>query len=133
MGLEAAQERIHLLKRLLPARGYHLKWHDPRQSYLEGVFARGDRRLSLLVEAAWQRGARLDSWGEQFNLALWQEAAADCGLNPDDYLRPRALDEALPWEHLDCGVSRDFLLRERERAFSLHRYLRTRRFLRRKK
>lgn len=118
LGLEAAQERIHLLKRLLPARGYHLKWHDPRQSYLEGVFARGDRRLSLLVEAVWQRGARLDSWGEQFNLALWQEAAADCGLNPDDYLRPRGLDEALPWEHLDCGVSRDFLLRERERAFS---------------
>ncbi|NLZ16766.1 MAG: TIGR03960 family B12-binding radical SAM protein [Desulfobulbaceae bacterium] len=118
LSLAEARERINLLKRLLPPKGFKLKWHDPEQSYLEGVFARGDRRLSTLIEAAWRKGARLDSWGEHFNLGRWQDAAQACGIDLDDYLRKRSPDEVLPWDHLDCGVERDYLLAERERALA---------------
>ena len=118
LSLEESKERINLLKRLLPPKGFKLKWHDPEQSYLEGVFARGDRRLSALIEAAWQEGARLDSWGEHFNLSRWQDAAQSCGISLDDYLRKRSPDEVLPWDHLDCGVERGYLLAERERALA---------------
>lgn len=118
LSLEQSKERIQLLKRLLPAKGFKLKWHDPEQSYLEGVFARGDRRLSALVEEAWSRGARLDSWGEQFQLSRWQEAARHCDIELDAYLRERSPDELLPWDHLDCGVERSFLLAERERGLA---------------
>ena len=120
LSLEEANQRIELLKRLLPAKGFRLKWQDPKQSYLEGVFARGDRKLSMLVEEAWQRGARLDSWGEHFQLDRWQEAAQACGLDLDSYLRARSLDEVLPWDHLDCGVERSFLAAEREHALAQH-------------
>lgn len=118
LSLEASKERIQLLKRLLPPKGFKLKWHDPEQSYLEGVFARGDRRLSALIEEAWRQGARLDSWGEHFQLARWQEAAKDCDIELDAYLRKRSSEELLPWDHLDCGVERAFLLAERERALT---------------
>ncbi len=116
LSLKQSKERINLLKRLLPPKGFKLKWHDPEQSYLEGVLARGDRRLSELIEAAWQRGARLDSWGEQFQLNRWQEAAETCGIDLDEYLRARSTEEVLPWDHLDSGVERSYLLAERERA-----------------
>ncbi len=120
LSLEESKARIQLLKRLLPPKGFKLKWHDPEQSYLEGVFARGDRRLSALIEKAWKRGARLDSWGEHFQLDRWQEAAKDCSIELDAYLRRRNLEEVLPWDHLDCGVERSFLLDERERALAQH-------------
>ncbi len=116
LDLAAARERIDLLKRLLPRRGYRLKWHDPEQSYLEGVFSRGDRRLSRLIETAWRSGARLDGWSEQYSLANWQEAAAQCGLDLDQYLRGRDPAAVLPWSHLDSGVEMAFLREEFQRA-----------------
>ena len=120
LGLEESHRRLELLKRLLPPKGFKLKWHDPEQSFLEGVFARGDRRLSGLIEEAWQRGARLDSWGEHFRPAIWRQAAVSRDLDMNDYLRRREETECLPWEHLDCGVSRAFLATERERALAQH-------------
>lgn len=116
LDLDEANRRLELLKRLLPPRGFKLKWQDPEQSFLEGVFSRGDRRLSGLIEEAWRRGARLDSWGEHFQPERWRHAARSCGLDLDDYLRQRTDTEGLPWDHLDCGVSRNFLALERERA-----------------
>ena len=98
-------------------RRLRLKWHMPEQSFLEGVFSRGDRRLSALVLEAHRRGARLDGWSEEFRLETWLSAAESLHLNLEDYLRPRAPEEVLPWEHLESGLSKEFLLAERERAF----------------
>jgi len=97
-----------------------LKFHDPDQSYLEGILSRGDRRLAPVIEHAWRAGARFDAWSEHFDLQRWLDAFAATGLDPDAFaLRERERDEALPWDHLDIGPSRDYLWAERERARQL--------------
>lgn len=114
--LAESHERINRLKSMMPRKGFKLKWHDPRQSYLEGVFSRGDRRLSALIETAWRSGVRLDGWSEHYHLENWQQAAETRGLDLDFYLRARDQDAPLPWDHLHSGVDRDFLLREYRNA-----------------
>lgn len=109
-------DRIDFLKRSLGSRAIKLKWHDPRQSFLEGVLSRGDRRLSRLIEAAWRQGARLDAWSDHFQLELWQQAGARCGIELAQYLRRRDRDEILPWQHLDVGVDPSFFETERDKA-----------------
>ena len=69
------------------------------------------------MERAWQKGARFDGWSETFSLSLWLDAFQECGLNPADYTRERQRQEPLPWDHITVGVTRDFLWRERERAY----------------
>jgi hypothetical protein len=93
LSLEESKRRINRLKQLLPRQGFKIKWHDPEQSLLEGVFSRGDRRLSRLLETAWRNGARLDSWSEHFNLDQWRRAASACGIDLEDYLRRRKSPE----------------------------------------
>ncbi|WP_163339728.1 TIGR03960 family B12-binding radical SAM protein [Desulfopila sp. IMCC35008] len=114
--IEESRHRISILKKNLPRKGCSLKYHDPEQSYLEGVFSRGDRRLSALLIEAWKIGARLDGWSDYFNLALWRQAAEKISLNLDFYLRERGADELLPWGHLDTGVDIQFLQEERDKA-----------------
>jgi radical SAM family uncharacterized protein/radical SAM-linked protein len=118
LSIAETRERIDFLKRKLPRKGFRLKWHEPYQSFLEGLFSRGDRRLAPLIEAAWQAGARLDGWSDHFLLERWQKAAEQLGLDLDSYLRPRSQEEVLPWDHLQCGVSRDFLLEEWQKALN---------------
>ncbi|MFA6283375.1 MAG: TIGR03960 family B12-binding radical SAM protein [Desulfurivibrionaceae bacterium] len=108
--------RMDAIKKRLYGKNCTLKRNDPRMSYLEGVFSRGDRRLSRLLEEAWQRGARMDAWSEHFDLTRWQEAAAACGLELDGYLRRRGVDEPLPWQHLGVGVRDDFFAEEYAKA-----------------
>lgn len=108
--------RIDFLKNKLRGRGLNLKWNDPRQSFLEGVFSRGDRRLSKVIEEAWRRGARLDGWSEHFNLDLWHTAAKTCNIDLADYLRRRTPQEPLPWQHLSTGVDQTFLRDELDKA-----------------
>jgi radical SAM family uncharacterized protein/radical SAM-linked protein len=112
--LREIQERI---RRDFGPRGPRVKWQDPAMSRLEGVLARGDRRLAPVIQGAHARGARLDGWGEHFDPARWDEALAAAGLDPDFYTRrERAEDEVLPWDHLDARVSRSWLRAERDRA-----------------
>jgi hypothetical protein len=86
-------------------------------SLLEAVFSRGDRRLGRVIYTAWQKGAKFDAWSECFNFSLWQEAFDECGLNPSFYAhRKRSLDETLPWNHINTGVSAEFLKREYTRS-----------------
>ena len=118
LSLEESRRRINRLKQLTPLKGFKLKWHDPEQSLIEGVFSRGDRRLSQLIEAAWRDGARLDSWTEHFSLARWRQAAERSGIELERYLRRRDIDEILPWDHLDSGVDRAFLEEEYRRALA---------------
>ena len=95
-----------------------LRWHEADMSLLEGVFSRGDRRLAPVVESAYRKGAIFSSWVEGFSLDPWMEALAEHGLSVEEYTRARSLDEPLPWDHLQSGISRAYLLRERERAVS---------------
>lgn len=118
LSLAESRERLQHLKNILPRKGIKLKWHDPEMSFLEGVFARGDRRLASLIETAWSLGARLDGWSDHFDLGLWQKAAEQCGIDLADYLRSRDLSEVLPWQHLDSGIDHDFLKDEMEKALS---------------
>ncbi|MFA7405003.1 MAG: TIGR03960 family B12-binding radical SAM protein [Pelobacteraceae bacterium] len=102
----------------LKKRKLRFKWQDAPLSFMEGVFARGDRRLAPVLVRAVELGCRFDGWREHFSLERWLQAFTECGIEPEWYLRRRDLDEVLPWDHLDCGVTREFLLAERERAFA---------------
>lgn len=113
------EEKGRWVKARLKDRKINLRYHDSDQSFLEGALSRGDRRLADVVEKAWSLGARLDGWSEHFEISRWLEAFESVGLDPVRYAnRPRGLKEGLPWDHLDSGVSRSFLLREREKALS---------------
>ncbi len=118
LNIQQSHEKIERLRDNMPRRGFNLKWHDPKQSYLEGVFSRGDRRLSHLVVTAWERGARLDSWSDHFDLQRWLECARICDIDLDFYLRQRAVKEILPWSHLSSGVEERFLLDEKNKTKS---------------
>lgn len=115
---ETVIRRQNLLKEALRRiKGVDFKYHAPDLSYIEAVFARGDRRLADALEYGWRHGCRFDGWSDQFKYDTWLEAFKACGLDPDFYaLRERDLDETLPWDHLDAGVTKAFLRREWEKA-----------------
>lgn len=110
--------RQQLLRQALSkVKGVDFKYHAPDLSYIEAVFARGDRRLGEAMERAWRMGCRFDGWSDQFRYDLWLKAFEESGIDPDFYaLRPRPTDEVFPWDHLDCGVTKAYLLREWEKA-----------------
>jgi len=115
--LEEVEERQRYLKAELKGRGLRLKWHDARMSLLEGVFARGDRRLGEVLLKAHERGCAFDGWTEHLKWHEWQEAFAASGLDPFWYAsRERGPSEELPWGHLHCGVDDQYLKAEREKA-----------------
>lgn len=106
-----------LIKDNVPSRRIRYTYHDNTTSYLEGVFARGDRRLCKAIIEAVHRGCKFDAWGEFFDFEKWIQTIEDCGLDPDFYAaRERSYDEVLPWDHIDVGVTKDFFIRENERA-----------------
>ncbi len=103
----------------MKSRQISFSWHDAKTSYLEGVFARGDRRLSQVLLAAHKNGCKFDGWHEFFNFDMWLKSFEQCGVSPEFYnQRKRSYDEVLPWDHIDIGVSREFLRSESERAYS---------------
>jgi radical SAM family uncharacterized protein/radical SAM-linked protein len=117
MPLAESQERIRRLKGHLKLPGIQFKWQDPKVSWLEGVWARGDRRLSPLLVAAYQKGCRFDGWSDQFRYDLWQAAFREQGMDPDFFtIRKRDICEPLPWDHIDTQVTREFLAAEWENA-----------------
>src|SRR5205814_879772 len=118
LALEETRVREALLRHELGRRKIEFRWHDARLSLLEGIFARGDRRLADVIETAQRRGARFDGWSEHCRLEVWSAAMAAHGLDPQFYLRRRPLEEKLPWDHLDAGVSRKFLLQDLARALT---------------
>ncbi|HUT83091.1 MAG TPA: TIGR03936 family radical SAM-associated protein, partial [Thermodesulfobacteriota bacterium] len=110
-------EIIRFLTRELKKMGLNPKWQEPEMSLLEGVFARGDRRLSKVIINAQKIGCRFDGWRETFRFDLWEKAFEENQIEMGFYTsRPRSLEENLPWSHLDPQIDRDFLKRERERA-----------------
>ncbi|MEE9614305.1 MAG: TIGR03960 family B12-binding radical SAM protein [Thermodesulfobacteriota bacterium] len=118
--LKTSVERLQFLKRESRKRGLGFKWHDARMSTLEGVFSRGDRRLGAVIEKAFRAGCRFDGWSEEFDWEAWNEAFSAVGVEMAFYTeRRRADDEVFPWDHLDPGVTKEFLLEERERSLSV--------------
>jgi radical SAM superfamily enzyme YgiQ (UPF0313 family) len=107
-----------LLKRALYVHGISLSWSDYYTSRLEAVLARGDRRLSHVIESAYKNGCILDGWSKEFNQEGWQKAFEENDINPDDYTRERGEKEILPWDIIDIGVTKKYLLDERHRAYS---------------
>ncbi len=106
-----------ILKNAITSRKIRYNWHDNKTSYLEGVFARGDRRLGQVILKAVKSGCKFDGWNDFFNFDLWMKAFDECGINPDFYLRERRTEECLPWDHIDVGVTKSFLISEKEKAY----------------
>ncbi|MDR0406424.1 MAG: TIGR03960 family B12-binding radical SAM protein, partial [Clostridiales bacterium] len=115
--LENLTRKQKLLQGAMKHRAVKYNWHEASVSYLEGVFARGDRRLSRVLIAAWKNGCKFDSWREFYSFERWRGVFEECGAEPDFYAaRRRHYDEVLPWSHIDVGVTREFLTRENEKA-----------------
>ncbi len=117
--IEQFQEKQKHLCRIMHIKGVEFNWHEPQVSFLEAVFARGDRKTADALEAAWRLGCRFDGWTDQFKFDKWMEAFEQTGVDPKFYAnRRREKDELLPWAFIDAGVTQNFLWRERERAMS---------------
>lgn len=116
--MERVIEKQQRLKAALSKiKGVDFKYHAPQLSFLEATFARGDRRMAQVLERAWKLGCRFDGWSDQFDFEKWMRAFEECGVDPAFYAnRPRDLDEVMPWDHLDCGVEKRFLLSEWDKA-----------------
>ena len=111
--------RCRLLKDHFYSKSIEYNYHTPDISRLEAVTARGDRRLGAVIEEAVKNGAKLDGWDEYFNYQIWMDAFKTCGVDPEFYtVRGYGEDEILPWDTIDVGVSKKFLLRERKQAYA---------------
>ena len=113
---ETRRKETFLRERLRRERSVKLATRDPDVSFLEGVMARGGRSLSEVVERAFRAGARFDGWTETFDFGRWRRAFELAGVSPESFLEARDPDGPLPWDHIDGGPSREFLLAEREKA-----------------
>jgi radical SAM family uncharacterized protein len=109
-------EKQQYLQSNLRGRNLELNWHDPLTSRLEGILARGDRRLGRVIKAAWEDGAQFDGWSDQFQYGLWLETFDRFNLDPDFYTRSRDYSEVLPWSHIQSGVNSEFLRNEDAKA-----------------
>ena len=112
------EKQRHLVKKL-KNRNITYNYHDSDTSLMEAVFARGDRRLGKVLLRAHELGAKFDGWDEHFDLEIWKQAMEECGLDISFYAhRTRELDEVFPWDHIDVGVSKKFLIREAKKALN---------------
>ncbi|MEW5976601.1 MAG: TIGR03960 family B12-binding radical SAM protein [Acidobacteriota bacterium] len=115
--LEVIKDRLEYLKATVRWPFARLKWHSPEECLIEAVLSRGDRQVGRAIRAAYELGCRFDGWDEMFNFERWQEAFNQSGVDPGRYTRDIPLNEVLPWDFLDIGVSKKFLLKERERSY----------------
>lgn len=114
---ELMDKQLHL-KETITTKKINYNYHDADTSYIEAVFARGDRKLNAVMEKALEKGFHFDGWGDCFSIEKWLEIFDECGIDPDFYAcRQRDFDEILPWDFLDYGVTKDFLKKECEKAY----------------
>lgn len=117
--IEKAYQTRRAISEQLNQRSIKYNWHEADVSVLEGVFARGDRRVSEVILNAYKRGCYFDAWNEYYKHDEWLKAFEECGLDIDFYTtRERSLDEVFPWDFIDCGVTKEFLKKEWERALN---------------
>ncbi len=107
------EQKIKLLQSQLRGKNLKLTWNPPEASFLEAWLSRGDRRLAQVIYRAWEKGAKFDAWNDHRNIDAWFQAFMDCELNPGFYThRPRSIDEAFPWDHINIGVRKQFLIQD---------------------
>ena len=116
-------EKAHIvndrMKSMLNHKSLRYNWHEADVTVLEGVMARGDRKVAAVIKEAYRNGALYDSWSESFKNDVWMKAFETCGVDPDFYtLRERSLDEVFPWDFIDAGVTKEFLKREWNQAMN---------------
>lgn len=114
---ETMLAKVYGIKNALKSRAVSFSWHESDLSMLEAIISRGDRRVSDLILRAYQNGARMDGWSEFFNYPAWQKAMEETGIDPNFYVyRKRSYEEVLPWDFIDIGVRKDYLIGENEKA-----------------
>ena len=117
--IETIHKKQKHLKESIHTKKISFNYHEANTSYLEGVFARGDRKLCKVMLKACEKGFRFDGWNDCFNFNAWMDIFKECGIDPDFYTtRKRSFDEILPWDFLDYGVCKRFLMSEREKAYN---------------
>lgn len=117
--METFEEKQKHLRGVIRNKKIKFNYHEAKSSVVEAVFARGDRRVGQALLKAWESGAKFDGWMEYFSYEKWMEAFEAAGMNVDFYAhRERSFDELLPWDHIDCGVTKEFLIREYEDALA---------------
>lgn len=114
---ENVARKQQYMRQKLRNKNISLSWHDYESSVMEAVLARGDRKLGAVLARAYQLGAKFDGWTEYFNFNAYMQAFEELGIDYKQYLRERSEDEILPWDYLDMGVDKDFLLKERHKAY----------------
>ena len=116
-GIDEFHRRIYLVKDEIKDDKIKFNYHDPRLSYMEGVIARGDRRISKLILRAFEKGCKFDGWTEHFEYETWLEAMDEVGIDGEFYAnRVREEDEVFPWDFIDIGVTKEYLREEYNRA-----------------
>ena len=116
--MEELQRKQALLKEHITDRHIRYTWHNAKVSHVEAVLAKGNRKLSEALLAAHKTGRMFDAWDEYFDYDAWLAAFAEAGIDPKFFAeREIPEDEVLPWDIIDCGVDRRFLLRERKKAY----------------
>jgi radical SAM family uncharacterized protein len=110
-------DKQRFVKRSMTKRQIKYSYHCAGTSVMEAIMSRGDRRVVNAIVKAWEKGAKFDGWSEFFSYELWLEAFSDVGLDISLYLRERQYDEILPWDHIDIGVTKEFLISEREKGY----------------
>ena len=114
---EEVWKKIDAVKGAIKTRAIHYNYHEQKTSFMEAVFARGDRRTCELLIKAFEKGAKFDGWSEYFKYDIWMEAMKECNIDEDFYVyRDRSYDEILPWDFIDIGVNRRYLEVENEKA-----------------
>ncbi|EGO87265.1 Fe-S oxidoreductase, partial [Clostridium botulinum C str. Stockholm] len=115
--MEVVKNKIQLIRNSVKSKRIQYNWHESPVSYMEAILARGDRKVCDVIIKAFEKGAKFDGWGEYFNFETWQEALKECNVDGEFYAyRERSYDEVLPWDFIDVGVSKEFLIRENEKA-----------------
>lgn len=118
ISLETSRKKIAYLKEKLRMPGVQVKWQKPEMSLLEGILARGDRRVGHLIEKAWQNGCTFDGWNDQFDFDGWRKAIRQCGMDADFFTtRERNLEESLPWQHMDARIDTAFFKEQWHASF----------------
>ncbi len=116
---DSLKAKQQLVKDSIKTKKITYNYHDSSTSFLEAVFARGDRRLCKVMELAHKKGFHFDGWSDCFNLDNWLQLFEECGIDPAFYAnRRRSFDEVLPWDHIDYGVSKEFLINECKKAYN---------------
>jgi radical SAM family uncharacterized protein len=116
--MEESARKVEVLRGEMRIKGVKYSWHDAKMSHLEAIFARGDRRLGPVILEAFRRGCRFDGWNDQLKFDTWIQTMEDLGLDAAFYVnRRRSFDEILPWDHIDMGITKEFLIREAEAAY----------------